>query len=485
MVEPAPHSPETTLAVILGASEFPKAPKLTAADAFKNSSRRLRQYLTSKEGLALPQENVLDLFDAEKAPADLDEEVATFLKKRLAELKAEGHVARDLIVYYVGHGGFSGDNEYFLALRSTRSDNEAMSSYPIKGLAKTLREHAARLRRIVILDSCFSAAAYDAFQSAPLEVAKQKTLSELPSRGTALLCASGPRDPAKVLPGQDYTMFSDSLLEALERGDAGGPQELSIAEVGTLTQQLIRERYTDEAVRPEVHSPSQKHGDVAALPFFPNAALRGDPLEERLVAVETACKQSRADIADLDRRFVGIAESVRELQGVLSELQSKVPEGELEHAPVGTEVDPLELAPGSVKAEVDRFVSAQRFGRAWVAIAAGISAGGILDLLTVQYYLVSQLMILMSFIFMIFSLRGVTAPKLMAKHGDTMPPGWAAQPQDAPWDDLEIVVRARNTPISVVLPGLYMSSGLASVAFVISLTSFVAMVGLRFLPWSW
>src|ERR671927_1338211 len=205
-------SPETTLVIILGASDFPGAPQLSANEAFKNSAADFKHYLLNKDGFALPVANLLNLFDS-PAPVEMqDNEIGAFLRARSKDLEGSQNPARDLIIYYVGHGGFfTPGDQYFLALRNTKEGSEIISGYPIYVLANQLKENATHLRRFLILDCCFAATAYQAFQSGPLEVAKQKTLEELPSKGTALLCASGPRDPAKAPPGLRHTMFSGAL----------------------------------------------------------------------------------------------------------------------------------------------------------------------------------------------------------------------------------------------------------------------------------
>ena len=267
-----PPTPETTLAVILGASEFPKQPNLASTQAFLNSATAFKQYLLDKAGLGITAENVLDLFDSDDAAPDMDEKVGKFLEERQQNLSDQNQKARDLLVYYVGHGGFSSPgDEYFLAIRKTNSWNEAASSYGIKTLANTLRENATHLRRYLILDSCFAAAAYASLQSAPLDLARRQTVDELPPKGTALLCAAGPRDPAKTLPTQLMTMFSEAFLEALRVGDPQIAGRLSFWDVSVLTRKLIKRTYPDKAIRPEMHSPDQRLGDLAITPFFPNA----------------------------------------------------------------------------------------------------------------------------------------------------------------------------------------------------------------------
>lgn len=265
-------NPTTTLVIILGASGYPGCPQLTSAKAFFNSASRLRRYFLDENGFGLAEENLLDLFDSQDPHSLLSANISQFLKNKMRNTDRE---ARDLIVYYCGHGGFSREgSDYFLALRGTRDTDEYFSSYPIKALATVLKEDGRTLRRYLILDSCFAAEAQKAFQSPALEVARRKTLAEFPMKGTALLCASGPRDPAKLLPNQEVTMFSGALLEILEKGAANAEETLSICDVGELVRSLIKEQFPDDAVRPEVHSPDQGHGDVSVLPLFPNNAKR-------------------------------------------------------------------------------------------------------------------------------------------------------------------------------------------------------------------
>jgi hypothetical protein len=243
--------------------------------AFGNSAGALREYVLSEAGFGLPKENLLDLFDSPAGPSAQDDEIARFLTGRMTELKQSRSPPTDLILYYVGHGGFfPPHDQYFLALGCTKEGNESISGYPIHSLAVTLREAASWLRRYLILDCCFSAAAYQAFQSSgPMEVARIKTEEHLPTKGTALLCASSPRDPAKAPRDQDYTMFSGVLLDILRKGCPDLPERMSLAQVGKSAELLIRKRFADMAVRPEVHSPDQKKGDVGEIALFPNHGL--------------------------------------------------------------------------------------------------------------------------------------------------------------------------------------------------------------------
>ncbi len=285
---PKEPSPQTTLVVLLGASEWPRFPEFQSSKAFANSASRLNTYLLNLDGFGLPAENLLNLFDANQSADDIDNMVGNFLDQRIAQMKASENAARDLLVYFVGHGGFVGpEADYFLAIRHTRESNPRVSSIGIASLADTLKEKARRLRRLLILDCCFAAAAFTSFQSAPAQVAIQQTANAFeekgkgdgyPQRGTTLLCSSGPKVPSLIPRDGNYTMFTDALLRALTTRDEGifekRKSQLSLRELTALTADLLADSPERNAPRPYLLSPDQSEGDVADVPFFPNLAAK-------------------------------------------------------------------------------------------------------------------------------------------------------------------------------------------------------------------
>src|SRR6266849_3176556 len=123
-----PPSPQTTLVILLGASRWPFSPEFQASKAFLNSAMELRAYFLNPSQFGLPQENLLNLFNSNQSADDIDGEIGLFLEKRMAEMKQAGETARDLIVYFIGHGGFVGDDsDFYLAIRRTRTDNPGAS----------------------------------------------------------------------------------------------------------------------------------------------------------------------------------------------------------------------------------------------------------------------------------------------------------------------------------------------------------------------
>jgi tetratricopeptide (TPR) repeat protein len=277
--KPEVEPPRTNIiAVILGASCWPNCPNLISSPAFLNSALRFREYLIDPDGLALAVENTLWVFDDRGAADEIDGVIGNFLGKKVEEAPAR---TTDILIYYTGHAGFTeNDNKFFLAIQATRAGFTGSSGYRMANLARTLNAYGARVRRFLILDCCYAAAAFGdlAPQSDIFKAMHAEAVALLPESGTALLCAASSDAWAKAPRTHSYTMFSGALLEVLEKGAAGSPERLSLAAVGDLVEKHIRTTYRDLAVRPEVHSPDQRKGDIAKVPLFPNRALlRSDP----------------------------------------------------------------------------------------------------------------------------------------------------------------------------------------------------------------
>jgi hypothetical protein len=266
--------PETTLAVILGASSWPHHTEFQASISFRKSAEAFRDYLLDENGFKLPLANLCYLFDSPQTSMEIISKISQFLHER------NDILPRDLIVYYVGHGGFrESTSEYYLAIQMTQRPDLYLSSIPIQSLATSIKEEARFLRRYIILDSCFSAAAYVSFQSGPIEVAFQKIADALPEAGTALLCSSGPREPSKAPPDLEHTMFTGALIEILRQGYNGAIELFSIQDLYILIRRLLSDKFEDNAILPEIHAPDQRHGNVSEVPLFPNPVIRESNLK--------------------------------------------------------------------------------------------------------------------------------------------------------------------------------------------------------------
>src|ERR1700685_2269531 len=93
-------SSEKIVAIVLGASWFPKAPKLAKGTSFYNSAADFRDYLIAADGLNLCPENVAWLFDESSPPSEQLDQIVDFLQRRVRGASSSLPPPEDLILYY-------------------------------------------------------------------------------------------------------------------------------------------------------------------------------------------------------------------------------------------------------------------------------------------------------------------------------------------------------------------------------------------------
>jgi hypothetical protein len=271
-------SPQTTLAIVTGASVFKRSPDLAQGKRFKDSADDFLAYLRDPDGFSLPEKNLLNLFDSDDDPDSLLEQIEIFLDDRVKQLAPDGG-PQDLLLYYLGHGGFTTDNKYRLAVGRTRAGSEDTSSIRMGDLARTIKNKAGQIRKYLILDCCFAAEAFKYFQStrqsSPGEAAQVELRDALaPATGTTMLCSSSAIETSKAPEEEKYTMFSGALLQTLRDGIPRSKRRITMAQLGEAVASFIRQQYKEGAVRPQVLSPDQRDDELKDIPLFPNPALK-------------------------------------------------------------------------------------------------------------------------------------------------------------------------------------------------------------------
>jgi hypothetical protein len=275
-----PPSASTTLVIVLGASAWPHSPGFQASEAFMHAAHGFRDYLLNPRGFGLPEANLLDLFDAPSGASDQLEELGSFLQQQSQALITSNQPTRDVLIYFVGHGGLVGSShDFYLMPRRANASSLRASGIGIDALADVLREKTRQTRRYLFLDCYFAAAAFRSFQGGPDQIAIEKTLdvfavrarsSGFPRKGTTLLCSSAQKSSSLLLPDESCTMFSRAVLDVLRNGDLHRPQRMSLRDLKELTDDRLVALPEKNAPRPGLYSPDQSEGDVADVPLFPN-----------------------------------------------------------------------------------------------------------------------------------------------------------------------------------------------------------------------
>jgi len=257
----------TTLAsvIIIGSDVFELYPESYSKEAFKNSADAFHEYVIDElYGLGVSQQNILNLFSSDLRVDEQDRIITDFINKTSEETAT-------VIIYYVGHGGFLSDRQYYLSMRMTDPSRRHFTGLKIRDLAETLKLNACNKKLYLILDCCFAGAAVSEFMSQDLSThIENQTFSNLPEIGTALLVAASRDEPALTPDENSLTMLSESLIDILKIGSVNDHTHLSIREVGALVARRIRMKYGSYAVLPEIHAPKQTNSDIADKPIFPN-----------------------------------------------------------------------------------------------------------------------------------------------------------------------------------------------------------------------
>jgi len=350
---------ETTIAIVLGASDWTRA-GLGRAKSFHKSAAYFHRYLYGQRpyGLALHPDLVLSLFDDGAPAASQLEHIKDFVRDIVLDRKASQYPIADILIYYIGHGTCDDGGTLHLMVRHTVNGIEAQSSISTPDLARVLKVSAPQQRRVCIFDCCFSEAALDAFGAmGPLDetVTKIGALnlvadSPNPQRGTMLFCSSSRSSSSIGLPDAERTLFTGALLQVLQQGKDFNNPMLSFFDLKDEVYEVMLRQHTGSAVpRPALHQPNQQDGDLTRLPAFPNVREMTKPVaetpvnqlvegrlpeevraaadprrqEEELAAAELQRQEEERAAAELRRHVEerALAESIRQEKQALAELQ--------------------------------------------------------------------------------------------------------------------------------------------------------------------
>jgi hypothetical protein len=261
-----------TVGIVCGAGEWPNLPNFESAGAFGNTTQKVREYLAGENGLALHHENILWLFNESDAVQQYDR-IRNFLAQRLAALNAPSGEHALVLFWYIGHGAFfESDRQYCLLVRSTQATPlEMVTSLRVSTLARIFRKVAPRSARTLILDCCFAGQAAISFQGGLDQTVAVKASEAVETdHGVALLCAASARNPAQLEDKMTMTLFGRAVMEVLTCGDQSVIGAMSLRDLSRLANLKLQSYGIEDPPRPEVHSPDQAGGDLAARPLFPN-----------------------------------------------------------------------------------------------------------------------------------------------------------------------------------------------------------------------
>jgi hypothetical protein len=210
---PSLPDPAASAAVLIGASTF-RDPTLSPLPGVANNLTDLAAVLANKALWGLPDQRKSVLHNQTDTGAVIDS---------LAQLANQ---ARDtFIVYYSGHGLLANDGELLLATPATTAAQAKYTALPY-GWVRDIVGQCRAVRRIVILDCCFSGRALNAMSDRASAVTGQVSVA-----GIYVLTSAPATSPSLALPDARNTAFTGGLLRILHHGVPGADELLTLDDV--------------------------------------------------------------------------------------------------------------------------------------------------------------------------------------------------------------------------------------------------------------
>ena len=229
--------PMASRAVLIGTAAYHQLEQLPAVAA---NLRDLAQALGDVMLWGLPDQHCVLVRDPQDSSAFLD-----------PVQRASEEATDTLLVYYAGHGLRDADSaDLYLSLIGSRA-NTGYTAVAYEHLRAAVR-HSRALRKIVILDCCFSGRAARTLAGVAEAFADQAAVD-----GAYVLAAS-PRDRVALAPdGEEYTAFTGELLDILRLGVPDGPELIDLDMIYRVLGTRLRAKNRPEPQRSQENTAGQ------------------------------------------------------------------------------------------------------------------------------------------------------------------------------------------------------------------------------------
>ena len=190
------------IAILIGASEFPEEPSLSALRCPRRDVEGLAAALTAQEtGLfANPQTFINEPYH----------KVLPAINRVLKEARRQDQI----LIYYSGHGKQDSAGRLHLATADTEVDALETTSIAVDSLYRLIDNHACR-QVALILDCCFGGAAGKDFLKGSVDDQLQQV-----GRGIYVLTASTATQTAREKDGDEYSLLTKHILHGIAHGEA-------------------------------------------------------------------------------------------------------------------------------------------------------------------------------------------------------------------------------------------------------------------------
>ncbi len=250
----------SSYAVLIGTSAHSEDSGLQNLPAVQNNLADMREVLTDRQILGLPDDHIISVENPRNAAA---------VTRVIRDTGARPGIST-FIVYYSGHGVPDDLSQLHLALPEASVEEVPASWLPFDWVRRSIRESVATTR-VLILDCCYAGLAGPGRMSGSDPIAPQTNIA-----GTWTLYSSGETFPSWAPPGQRNTTFTGELLDVMRVGVPNGPADL---DGDIIVGDLRRRLQKIGAPLPEQHNSEMGHRVALArnLAFADSALLPPQP----------------------------------------------------------------------------------------------------------------------------------------------------------------------------------------------------------------
>ncbi|GAA2453179.1 caspase, EACC1-associated type [Streptomyces glaucus] len=249
--------PRRSACVLIGVDDYTLLDSLRSV---RHNLVELRAVLTDEEIWGIPEDRIVTVANP-AAPADL-----------VGPIRQAGLLAEDtLIVYYAGHGLLDRHERQLLLTLPGSAEDQPDTCVRAGDVRRAIRDTGSALRRVLILDCCFSGQVLTEMAGADRGRQGGRVAVET-LRGVegSYVMTSAPRDrPSHAPDPRRCTVFTGALVDVMRQGLPDGPEMLGLH---TLFQ-AVKARIT--AMRPEMPQEPQDEdrNGVGGLDFVRNVAV--------------------------------------------------------------------------------------------------------------------------------------------------------------------------------------------------------------------
>lgn len=254
-----PHAKQTCL-VVLGSSAYPNCEELSNPQ-FKRSAEAVRDYFAAGHGFGLVAQNILFLLDDRRSWLEQINRIKQFVQG-FSDGLSDAEDPVNVLIYCIGHGHNPiVGQKFYLCLRDYSHGDDLNGLMDVAQLSSAISSALPRkgdCRAIYFIDTCFSGQAAISLGGGPSP------------RGIALLCSVDKNNPGLAQEGKDFTLFTELLLEALERSSPL-VSFWSLKELHWEMKERVGQRGVAGLPMPELHDPVQPQGKekVSEVKLFP------------------------------------------------------------------------------------------------------------------------------------------------------------------------------------------------------------------------